>query len=347
MESKPLLKTETSIKTGYPSQEVGTFLPFEIPQGAFICMIGPNGAGKSTLLRSITGVQPLLEGKILLNQAPLHTYTPKKLAQSISMVLTDAVAVGNMKALEVLAMGRYPYTSWWGTLKEKDHQVIDKVVEQLHLSDLIHKPFYALSDGQRQKVMLGRALVQDTPLIILDEPTAHLDMLNRIELVRLLRKVVKEYNKTVLLTTHELELALQSADYLWLVAGGEQNHFGQVEELVGSGLLERYFTSEGVCFDRLNGTFHFVSGAERRKLFFALTEKECTPAVKLKYTWIGRMLSREGFQLVNSAEKAEVQILFNIFGEMEVSTTLLSEGSKRVSSSGELLQLLSTIDKMS
>ena len=188
---------------GYDQKVVQRDLTFELQAGEMVCMLGRNGCGKSTLLRTLAGLQPSLGGTFEIADA--------------AVVLTDRVSLENTTVREVVAMGRYPYTSFLGTLTPKDEQIIDEALK-LSVISYQHSAFNSLSDGEKQRVLIAKALAQETPVILLDEPTAHLDLPNRILVLQLLRKLAHEQGKTILISTHELELALRLSDRILLLS---------------------------------------------------------------------------------------------------------------------------------
>ena len=193
-----------------------TDLDFSLNEGEMVCMLGPNGCGKSTLLRTLAGLQPALGGeyKLMANgQQPT--------AKNVALVLTERLSMDNTTVHDVVAMGRYPYTSFFGGLTEKDKQIINEALAAVGFDSLPLTPFNAHSDGEKQRILIAKALAQQTPIILLDEPTAHLDLPHRILVLRLLRRLAHEQGKTVLISTHELDLALALSDRILLMTPGK------------------------------------------------------------------------------------------------------------------------------
>lgn len=213
-----------------------------------VALLGKNGIGKSTLLRTLTKVQPELSGKITLNGKNLQEVSAKVLSQKVSLVLTERIPESNLTVYELIALGRQPYTNWIGTLTEEDKNFIATAIDSTNTKDFIHKKHHELSDGQLQKVMIARALAQNTEIIILDEPTAHLDIHHKIEVFNLLQTLVKKFKKTIIVSTHEIQLALQLADELWLM---NETGFisGDTQNLIASNKLTNLFDSELIEFD--------------------------------------------------------------------------------------------------
>ncbi|RLD29489.1 MAG: ABC transporter ATP-binding protein, partial [Bacteroidetes bacterium] len=212
-----ILKTE-NLSIGYSSKKAKTVVAsninIELQQGELIGLIGANGIGKSTLLRTLTKVQELLSGKILINEKDLADYHTNELAKALSLVLTEQMVSKNLSVFELVALGRQPYTNWVGNLSELDIEMINQSINQTNIEDLKHKKCFELSDGQLQKVMIARAFAQDTSLIILDEPTTHLDIYHKAYILKLLQKMAKDTHKTILFSSHEIDLAIQLCDKL-------------------------------------------------------------------------------------------------------------------------------------
>ncbi len=217
-------------------------------------IVGINGIGKSTLLRTIGRVQPKLAGKILMNGKELESYALLALASKISVVLTEPIASKNLTVLELISLGRQPYTNWIGTLTNLDKEKIVKAINMVQIEDLQHKKCYELSDGQLQKVMIARALAQDTNIMLLDEPTSHLDLYHKVHILKLLREIAHETKKTILFTTHEIEIAIQLCDKM-LIMEKERSSFGEPCELINNKSFENLFPSDTITFDSQSGSF--------------------------------------------------------------------------------------------
>ena len=201
-----------NLTIGYDHHVVQRDLKFELHPGEMVCMLGPNGCGKSTLLRTLAGLQPALDGSFKLQNSEFLIQN-----SSIALVLTERLSIENTTVHDVVAMGRYPYTSFLGGLSPKDEQVIEQSLTDVGLSGSAHTFFNDHSDGEKQRTLIAKALAQETPIILLDEPTAHLDLPNRIRVLQLLRRVAREQNKTILISTHELDLAIKLADRIMLM----------------------------------------------------------------------------------------------------------------------------------
>lgn len=236
-------------------------LHFQIRESEFICLIGPNGVGKSTLLRTLAGVQEPLAGGIEIGGKPLHQLSANERARLISLVLTDKITAGSLTVKELVALGRYPFTNWAGYLSEEDMLVVENVMQMTGVAYLKEEPVYTLSDGQLQKAMIARALVQDGELLILDEPTAHLDIYNKVAVMQLLKKIAKETGKAIIMATHEMDLAIQMADTFWLFDCEKPFQKGSPEDLILLGALGAMFTQGGFGFDPMSGRFKFSFAA--------------------------------------------------------------------------------------
>ena len=200
--------------------------------GELTCLIGENGAGKSTLLRTLSGFLPPISGEITILDKPLHVYKEKELATVIGVVLTEKSNLQNMTVEELVGMGRSPYTGFWGRLSAEDRAKVGKALEMVGITGLRDRMVQTLSDGERQKVMISKALSQETPIIFLDEPTAFLDYPSKVEILRLLGRLSRDFGKTIFLSTHDLELALRVADRVWLMSKPGRLQTGSPENLV-------------------------------------------------------------------------------------------------------------------
>ena len=252
------------LTTGYRAKHgahlVSQHITASLQAGELTCLLGPNGAGKSTLLRTLAAFQPPLSGTLLLDGRSLDSFTPQELAMRIGVVLTERPDIKGMYVREMVAMGRSPYTGFWGALKADDEAAVDKAVAQVGIEDLVRRQVDTLSDGERQKVMIAKALAQQTPIIFLDEPTAFLDFPSKVEMLLLLRRLAREMKKTVFLSTHDIELALQTADRLWLMGReSERLVIGTPRELSADGSLSRFFCGPGISFDAAAMRFSVIT----------------------------------------------------------------------------------------
>ncbi len=288
----------SQLEIGYGQQnsnptKVAGPMDISMTSGELICLLGPNGVGKTTLLRTLAGILPALKGHISIHGKNISEIHKKTLAQSLSVVLTDRIGYGNLTVYELISLGRIPYTGWLGNLDKTDKEKIQIAIAQTGLQPLIHKSIHQVSDGERQKVMIARALAQDTPVILLDEPTAHLDIPNRINIIRLLRKLAKETNKAIILSTHELDLALQAADKIWLMTMENQTFSGTPEDLVLNDVFGNTFNKDGITFDKSLGVFKVVEYHRGR---LRITGDE------VGIFWTKRALERLGFEVIIGQE---------------------------------------------
>jgi len=250
--SEHIIKT-SNLSIGYASKKhvntVASNLNIQLKPGNLVCLLGKNGIGKSTLLRTITKVQPSLDGKVLINDSKLEVLTNADLAKTLSLVLTERLPDSSLTVYELVALGRQPFTNWIGYLTTNDLQVIQSSFEQTNTQHLKDRKCFELSDGQLQKVLVARALAQDTPIIVLDEPTAHLDLHHTINTFSLLKNLAKNFNKTIIVSTHEANLALQLADELWLMTPTKFIS-GKTDDLISNNHLNHLFDSDLISFNK-------------------------------------------------------------------------------------------------
>ncbi|MDR7093798.1 ABC transporter ATP-binding protein [Hydrogenophaga laconesensis] len=224
-------------------------LDLTLPGGRFVCLIGANGAGKSTLIRTLCGMQAALSGEVLLDGARLSALTANERARRLAVVLTERTAVPLMTGRELAALGRYPHLGWGGRLGKEDREEVEQALQRVGAHDLAGRLVTEMSDGERQKIMIARALAQQPSLLVLDEATAYLDLPRRVATMHLLRQLAREQGLSVLLSTHDLELALRYADALWLIDGQRRLHAGAPEDLALGGALGDTFAADGLAFD--------------------------------------------------------------------------------------------------
>lgn len=243
----------TDASVGYKSHSathvVASALNATLHRGEVVALIGHNGAGKSTLLRALAGYTPLLKGTLAYNGKPATHITPAQLAREIAVVLTDNTVAHTLTVRELVALGRTPYTNFIGHMRACDRDIVDWAISAAGVELLAERVVATLSDGERQKCMIAKALAQETPVIMLDEPTAFLDFGSKVALLRLLRTLAADMNKAVIISTHDVELALRMAHRLWLMQGGAM-HCGTAEELSASGALSRFIDGEGIRYNR-------------------------------------------------------------------------------------------------
>lgn len=257
MENKIILQA-SKISIGYTSKKVknviASNIDLSLEKGKLIALIGANGIGKSTLLRTLTGIQKPLSGTIFLNEKNIHELDALTLAQNLSVVLTEKLPPSNLTVWELIALGRQPYTNWIGTLTNDDIAKINEAIELTQIKHLTSKKHYEISDGQLQIVLIARALAQDTPLIILDEPTTHLDLLHKVILFKLLKKLTQETGKCILFSTHDIDMAIQLSDEM-IIMTPETTIQDQPCNLIMKGSFNTLFKDEHIVFDAEKGKF--------------------------------------------------------------------------------------------
>ena len=267
----------------------------DICGGELTCLLGANGVGKSTLLRTLSAFQPKLDGNIYVQGKEIDVYTDKQLSRVLSVVLTEKCDIRNMTATELVGLGRSPYTGFWGTLSKADKEVVARSIALVGIAHLADRMVDTLSDGERQKVMIAKALAQETPVIYLDEPTAFLDFPSKVEMMQLLHRLSRSTGKTIFLSTHDLELALQIADKIWLMDKTSGVTIGTPEDLSLDGSLSRFFARKGIVFDLETGLFR--------------VDNEYTSQIRLaghgqRYAMVRKALQRNGILANRNVESA-------------------------------------------
>jgi iron complex transport system ATP-binding protein len=258
----------------------------KLMEGEFACLLGPNGAGKSTLLKTFAGFLPQIAGELLIKGKNPKLISNVQRASLISVVLTERLLVPNMTVYDLVALGRSPFTGFFGRLKSKDRIAVIRAIQDVGLKGFEERNIIQISDGERQKACIAKALVQETPLILLDEPTAFLDLPSRVEIMHLLKDLAHYHGKGILLSTHDLDLALQTADKVWLLASGLPMETGVPEDLVLTNEFRKFFEREGILFDNATGRFTMANAHVKS---IRLIGKG------VEYKWVSRALSRQGF----------------------------------------------------
>ena len=298
--------TARDLSIGYrsgrrPPRVVASAIDVTLDHGEFVCLLGPNGTGKSTLMRTLAGMQPPLNGHVNIGGRDIAEMSATEVAQLLSVVLTDRVNAGAMTARDLVGLGRYPHTDWIGRFVAEDQQSVSWAIRAAGAGDLEYRNVAELSDGERQRVMIARALAQQPDLMILDEPTAFLDLPRRVEIMALLRNLAHTTRKAILLSTHDLDLALRSADRIYLLPSEGALQTGAPEDLVLNGAFERAFGSDGVHFDADSGAF--VLTPERGRATLSVSG-----AGRNAY-WTRRALERAGFRLSDGASGRRIDVL--------------------------------------
>jgi len=257
-EEKHTVFEAKELATGYIHKKKRTVISeeitFSLKKGTLVGLVGANGIGKSTLLRTLAGMQPALSGTMQLEGTPMSTFTPLQLATHLSIVLTEPPASKNVTVEELISLGRQPYTNWMGSLSDADREAISNAMKATETLKLSNRKCFELSDGQMQRVAIARALAQETPFIILDEPTTHLDLYHRAYILKLLKQLAKEAGKTILFSTHEIDLAIQLSDAM-LVMTPEKNYFDEPCKLIESGTFNALFPEDTIGFNQETGRF--------------------------------------------------------------------------------------------
>lgn len=230
-------------------------LDLKVQRGEFIVLIGENGKGKSTLLKTLAGNLPALEGAIFLDEKKLSKWNKKQLAEKLAVVWTDSIDIGLISVVDFVAFGRYPFTNWLADMSGKDREVIEQSIQLCGIAELKERDVQSLSDGEKQKVLIARAMAQSTEVIILDEPSTHLDIKNTAEVFLLLKKLSTEYKKSIILSTHKIEMALQIADVIWLMSSSEIIQ-DTAENLIEKGSIQKELLSDKLIFKKESNSFH-------------------------------------------------------------------------------------------
>ena len=282
-------------RTGKKEKIVHEHLNFELQAGELTCLLGANGAGKSTLLRTLSASQPSLGGELLMLDKPVAEYTERERSRTIGVVLTDKTFAGGLSVYELIALGRQPHTGFFGRLNKDDRRIIEEAMENVGIAHKARSYTAELSDGERQKVMIAKALVQECPLILLDEPTAFLDVVSRIEIMHLLHRLANEQQKAILLSTHDIEQALVLSDKLWLLTKGKGLQCGVTEDIILNHRMDSLFPHKDIRFDYDHGVYYpTVIGKQRISV-------SCDDKTLLH--WIMNALNRHGYQCASTPQE--------------------------------------------
>ncbi|GAA0728162.1 ABC transporter ATP-binding protein [Aquimarina litoralis] len=257
-ENKNIVLQTEGLSIGYRHKNnlevVAADINLKLYEGELVGLVGANGIGKSTLLRTLSKVQPALRGDVFLSDKEIRTYKTSELASQLSIVLTEQIASKNLTVQELVALGRQPYTNWVGKLLDEDIEKIQKAIEVTHITKLVNKRCFELSDGQLQKVLIARAIAQDTPFIMLDEPTTHLDVYHKAYILKLLKRLAFETQKTILFSTHEIDFAIQLCDKM-IVMNTDGFEFGRPKELIQCRAFSSLFPEDLILFDPKTGSY--------------------------------------------------------------------------------------------
>ena len=291
------------VDIGFASQPEPLLRDFsaQLRSRELVCLMGPNGAGKTTLLRTLLGLHPPLQGDVFLEGRHVSALSRRFLAQHISVVLPGRITAGHLTGEELVALGRLPYTGWSGRYTAQDTEIALDALARVEGLEFRHRRVAELSDGERQRVLIARALAQDTPLLLMDEPTAFLDITHRIHITQLLQQLAHE-GKAILMTTHDLELALHYGDQLWLWnPANRQMHMGLPEELMLSGVLPQVFAAADIQFDPATGS---LQRPEATGPFVHVSGSPVATA------WARKALARKGFRVASDSTTAQMSISF-------------------------------------
>jgi iron complex transport system ATP-binding protein len=258
MSTSNIILQAKQISIGYIHKKeqniVASAIDLTLEKGKLIALVGANGIGKSTLLRTITGIQKTVSGTVLLNEKNIHEMNALALAKNLSVVLTEKLPPSNLTVFELVALGRQPYTNWIGSLTNEDIEKVNQALVLTQIEHLASKKHYEISDGQLQKVLISRALAQDTALIILDEPTTHLDLLHKVALFKLLKKLTQETQKCILFSTHDIDMAIQLSDEMIIMTPGNVVQ-DEPCNFISKGSFNTLFKDEHIVFDATKGKF--------------------------------------------------------------------------------------------
>lgn len=280
-----ILKT-SHLNVGYHEKAVVSGIDLNAVKGQVVCLLGPNGAGKSTILRTLSGLLAPVSGTVEMSGESIAKIKQKALAQRLSLVLTEQIAPAMMTVQALVAMGRTPYTDFIGRLSDEDRKIIDEALETVGAGNLRERFFCELSDGEKQKVMIARALVQEPELMILDEPTSHLDIRHKIEVIRILQRLSNERNITCILSLHDIDLAIKGCQTVMLVNDGRIVDFGTPEEILKSGAIGQLYNIDGAEYNELLGAVE-LKGADRNDVFVVAGNGNGIP--------VYRALARNGY----------------------------------------------------
>jgi len=264
-------------------------LNLSVKAGELVCLLGPNGTGKSTLLRTVSRIQPALADAVEIDNVESGRLSRLNLARRLRVVLTERPVVGALPASRLVELGRYPHLDWYGRLTPKDHEIVEWAIRAVAAEHLASRDCSSLSDGERQRFMIARALAQEPSILLLDEPTAFLDVPSRVQVMGLLRRLARDENLAIVVSTHDLELALRMADTLWLLAPGGKLHTGTPEDIILEGSLAEAFQAESIRFHPEERAFRLETHARGRAI---------VKGIGLHAVLAAAVLEREGYEVV-------------------------------------------------
>ena len=266
MKNLPVLSTK-DLTVGYPKKEVLSAINLDFYAGEFISLLGPNGVGKSTLLRTLSNLLPRRSGRIFIQGKTLESYTADALAKTMSVVLTHKTVPPLCQVYDFVATGRYPHTNWTGRLAEKDDEVIMEAISLVHAQNLIMRDMMTLSDGERQKALIARALAQEPDIILLDEPTMHLDLKHRMEVMSILKDMCRAKGICVVASLHDIEVASRVSDRVVLIQKGAIKGFGAPEDVLEEDTVSSLYDFSDARFSRVLGSIEFKTQTEKDRVF--------------------------------------------------------------------------------
>lgn len=315
-------------RKGNSTTPVISGLNLSLSRGKLVALIGANGIGKSTLLRTLVGNQPPLEGEVSISGIRIGEISRKDLSLLLGIVNTERTQAGALTVREVVSLGRQPYTGFLGILSKNDKSIVEKAMQDAGILHKANSFLAELSDGERQKVMIAKALAQCTPIIILDEPTAFLDVASRMETMLLLHNLAHKQNKAVLLSSHDLSQSMMLADELWVVTNDRKIISGNTEDVVLSGAMDSIFASSIISFDLLQGDFCINLDSQYD------IKLNCNDKILKK--WIGNALKRNGYGISND-EACKNEITAISPNEITVST---AQGSIKANSVSDMIAII-------
>ena len=334
MKQTPAIET-TSLAIGYSNARgkkncLNSNLNLQLKHGEVTSLLGSNGAGKSTLLRTLAGFQPELGGNIAIEGRDRSAIPQKELSRLIGVVLTERSMAGTLRVRELVSLGRHPYTGFFGMLKSRDHEIVDHAMQQVGIAHKADSYIAEISDGERQKAMIAKVLAQECPIILLDEPTAFLDITSRIELMILLRELAANGNKSILLSTHDIELALTLSDRLWMLKKHEGIVCGAPEDLVLDNSVGAYFGKENISFDTHTGRLAYKTNGEKHAYIESSGDKAY---------WLANAVKKLGYSLSDTPDGSTLTVKWDT-PDSPITLRLPNGKEATAASIGEMVEMV-------
>lgn len=282
------LKTE-KLAVGYGRKKIVDGMDFEVGQGQIACLLGPNGSGKTTILKTIAGLLPPLNGSVLIDGININAFDKTVFSKKVGVVLTEKIVPGLMTVFDVVSLGRYPYTGFMGTLKKQDNNVIHEAIGMVQAENIAHRYFHELSDGERQKTLIARALAQEPDILVLDEPIGHLDVHHRIEVLSILKKLSKNKRITVIISLHEVDLAIKISDLVLLLNHGKLETVGSPEDVIDKNTIKKLYGIKHGNYNHTLGSTEILPHICMPQIFVLAGSGTGTP--------VYRMLAKSGFSI--------------------------------------------------